>query len=90
MTDTTLRMKHPRTSGRSRAPTISAPTISTSALNARPGSDEPGPSRTGSAVDAALAADLSSFVMRSPSSYHAAYAVRERLVDHGFEELDER
>ncbi|MGO1398702.1 MAG: M18 family aminopeptidase [Brevibacterium yomogidense] len=49
----------------------------------------PGPSRTGSAVDAALAADLSSFVMRSPSSYHAAYAVRERLVDHGFEELDE-
>ena len=50
---------------------------------------EPGPTRTGPAVDAALAADLSSFVMHSPSSYHAAYAVRERLVDGGFEELDE-
>lgn len=47
------------------------------------------PNRAGSAVEAALAADLSSFVMRSPSSYHAAYAVRERLVNAGFEELDE-
>lgn len=44
---------------------------------------------TTSAVDAVLAADLSAFVMESPSSYHAAYAVRERLVRADFEELDE-
>ena len=42
-----------------------------------------------SAVHAALAADLSALVMESPSSFHAAYAVRERLVDAGFAELDE-
>jgi aspartyl aminopeptidase len=42
-----------------------------------------------SAVHAALAADLSALVMESPSSFHAAYAVRERLVDTGFAELDE-
>lgn len=41
------------------------------------------------AVDAALAADLSAFVQESPSSFHAAYAVRERLVTTGFAELDE-
>jgi aspartyl aminopeptidase len=40
-------------------------------------------------VHAALAADLSALVMESPSSYHAAYAVRERLIDAGFAELDE-
>lgn len=44
---------------------------------------------TTSAVHAALAADLSALVMESPSSYHAAYAVRERLIDAGFAELDE-
>ena len=42
-----------------------------------------------SAIHAALAADLSALVMESPSSFHAAYAVRERLVDAGFAELDE-
>lgn len=52
------------------------------------GRDSSGLSTT-SAVDAVLAADLSAFVMESPSSYHAAYAVRERLVGAGFEELDE-
>lgn len=52
------------------------------------GQDTSGLSTT-SAVGAALAADLSAFVMESPSSYHAAYAVRERLVEAGFEELDE-
>ena len=42
-----------------------------------------------SAIHAALAADLSALVIESPSSFHAAYAVRERLVDAGFAELDE-
>src|SRR5699024_530165 len=55
----------------------------------RPAPPDTGSVQSGPAVDAALAADLSSFVMRSPSSYHAAYAVRERLVDAGFEELGE-
>src|SRR5699024_1780609 len=55
----------------------------------RPAPLDSGSAQSGPAVGAALAADLSSFVMRSPSSYHAAYAVRERLVDAGFDELDE-
>nr|WP_029089538.1 M18 family aminopeptidase [Brevibacterium album] len=43
-----------------------------------------GPDR---ARSAAHAAELSEFVLESPSSYHAAYAVRERLSAAGFAEL---
>jgi aspartyl aminopeptidase len=56
----------------------------------RTGSHSSAPHSAATAATAAAhAAELSDFVMAAPSSYHAAYAVRERLAAVGFEELSE-